>query len=90
MEEIVARMLTLARAETSHHRRNIPPARWISPVAVLASAQQFQSMAGASGPVTIAPCLQAGAAFVGLPIEECSLLCSNLLLNGLQHSPKGY
>jgi signal transduction histidine kinase len=37
--------------------------------------------------VTIA-LVSSGAAFVGLPIEECSLLCSNLLLNALQHSPR--
>ena len=85
MEEIVARMLTLARAEhptpAQHAAGTVDLA-----VAVVASAQQFQSMAELRS-VTIA-LLTSGPAFVGLPIEECSLLCSNLLLNALQHSPR--
>ena len=84
MEEIVARMLTLARAEhptTAEHAAGTVDLA----VAVAASAQQFQSMAELRS-VTIA-LVTSGPAFVGLPIEECSLLCSNLLLNALQHSP---
>jgi signal transduction histidine kinase len=85
MEEIVARMLTLARAEhpiTAEHAAGTVDLA----IAVAASAQQFQSMAELRS-VTIA-LLTSGPAFVGLPIEECSLLCSNLLLNALQHSPR--
>ena len=85
MEEIVARMLTLARAEhltTAEHTAGTVDLA----IAVAASAQQFQSMAELRS-VTIA-LVTRGPAFVGLPIEECSLLCSNLLLNALQHSPR--
>jgi signal transduction histidine kinase len=84
MEEIVARMLTLARAEhltTAEHAAGMVDLA----VAVVASAQQFQSMAEVRS-VTIA-LATSGPAFVCLPAEECSLLCSNLLLNALQHSP---
>jgi signal transduction histidine kinase len=84
MEEIVARMLTLARAEhltTAEHAAGTVDLA----VAVVASAQQFQSMAEVRS-VTIA-LATSGPAFVCLPAEECSLLCSNLLLNALQHSP---
>ena len=85
MEEIVARMLTLARAEhltTAEHTAGTVDLA----IAVAASVQQFQSMAELRS-VTVA-LVTSGPAFVGLPIEECSLLCSNLLLNALQHSPR--
>ena len=39
------------------------------------------------GPVRQLALATSGPAFVRLPAEECSLLCSNLLLNALQHSP---
>jgi signal transduction histidine kinase len=78
-------MLTLARAEhltTAEHTAG----KVDLAIAVAASAQQFQSMAELRS-VTIALTAN-GPAFVSLPMEECSLLCSNLLLNALQHSPR--
>lgn len=84
MEDIVARMLTLARAE---HSSNAEPLSGISDLAVSAAAttQQFQSMAEVrSVRLTFTA---AESVFVSLSPEECALLCSNLLLNALQHSP---
>jgi signal transduction histidine kinase len=84
MEDIVARMLTLARAE---HSSDAEPLSGISDLAVSAAAttQQFQSMAEVrSVKLTFTA---AEPAFVSLSPEECGLLCSNLLLNALQHSP---
>lgn len=84
MEEIVVRMLTLARAE------HYTPARDVSGSSdLVASAAtttwQFQSMAEVrSVRLTFAA---AEPAFVPLSSEECALVCSNLLLNALQHSP---
>jgi signal transduction histidine kinase len=84
MEDIVARMLTLARAE---HSPNAERVSGISDLALSAggTTQQFQSMAELrSVKLTVTA---AEPAFVSLSSEECALLCSNLLLNALQHSP---
>jgi signal transduction histidine kinase len=84
MEEIVARMLTLARAENPTAAENISG---VSDLAASAAAttQQFQSMAEVrSVRLTL---VADESAFVPLSSEECVLLCSNLLLNALQHSP---
>ncbi|HEY3990691.1 MAG TPA: ATP-binding protein [Acidobacteriaceae bacterium] len=84
MEEIVARMLTLARAEHFTATDDVAGSSDLV-TSVAMTAQQFQSMAEVrSVTLTVA----AGeAAFVPLSSEECALLCSNLLLNALQHSP---
>jgi signal transduction histidine kinase len=84
IEEIVARMLTLARAEhvtTAQHSAGTADLA----NAATATAQQFQSMAEVRS-VTLTLAARESA-FVPLSSEECSLLCSNLLLNALQHSP---
>jgi signal transduction histidine kinase len=84
MEDIVARMLMLARAE---HSTDAERASGISDLAasVAMTTQQFQSMAEVrSVMLTLAA---SEPAFVSLSSEEGVLLCSNLLLNALQHSP---
>jgi signal transduction histidine kinase len=84
MEEIVARMLTLARAEQpaiAEHGSAISDLA----AAAAATAQHFQSMAEIRS-VTLTPAVSQPV-FVPLSTEECALLCSNLLLNALQHSP---
>jgi signal transduction histidine kinase len=85
MEEIVARMLTLARAEHPISREHSASASDLAAGAD-STAQQFQSMAEVRS-VRLVSSLANGPAFVPLSAEECSLLCSNLLLNALQHSP---
>jgi signal transduction histidine kinase len=84
MEEIVARMLTLARAE---HLTTVEHTAGASDLAAAAAttAQQFQSMADVR--LVTLTLVSREPAFVPLLSEECSLLCSNLLLNALQHSP---
>jgi signal transduction histidine kinase len=76
-------MLTLARAEhlttTEHGDATADLA-----VAAASTAQQFQPMAEVRG---VSLTLAADEpAFVSLSSDECTLLCSNLLLNALQHS----
>ncbi len=83
MEEIVARMLTLARVE------NLEPGS-LQQVSDLSSAltackRQLQSMAELRR-VTVSVATPADVA-VPLSSEAASLLCSNLLMNALQHSP---
>jgi signal transduction histidine kinase len=84
MEDIVARMLTLARAE---HSSNAERFSGISDLAVSAAAtmQQFRSMAEIRSVKLALAAAEPG--LVSLSSEECALLCSNLLLNALQHSP---
>ena len=88
MEEIVAKMLTLARVESE------PPSHSdFSPIQTDLShclqqvSEQFESMADVHRLriiVSIAP-----SVLVDLDTEQCHLLCSNLLMNALQHSPAG-
>ena len=84
MEETVAKMLTLARVEA-----NTSSAKTVADLdhCLRQAAQQFESMAVlkrqqilvmAEGPVMVE----------GEP-EQLQLLCGNLLLNALQHSPGG-
>jgi signal transduction histidine kinase len=84
MEEIVARMLTLARAEQPAIAE-LGLATSDLAEAAATTAQHFQSMAEVRS-VTLA-LAASQPVFVPLSIEECALLCSNLLLNALQHSP---
>jgi signal transduction histidine kinase len=84
MEEIVARMLTLARAEQPAIAE-LGSATSDLAEAAATTAQHFQSMAEVRS-VTLS-LTASQPVFVPLSTEECALLCSNLLLNALQHSP---
>ncbi|QNI32948.1 sensor histidine kinase [Alloacidobacterium dinghuense] len=86
MEEIVAKMLALARAEnTETGPSRIGLSTDVSEV-LHKSVDQFSSMADLRG---VRVELSAPRAFhIALTTEECSLLLSNLLLNALQHSTR--
>jgi signal transduction histidine kinase len=86
VEEIVAKMLTLARAESE------PPAdSHASPIQTNLSqcvqqvSEQFESMAEVHRLRIIVS--TPSSVLVDLDAEQCLLLCSNLLMNALQHSP---
>jgi signal transduction histidine kinase len=87
MEEIVARMLTLARMENEIAR----PATTVHSTDISEvlrqSAEQFSSMAELRGVIVDLPAQE--SQYVTLTTEECMLLISNLLLNALQHSSRG-
>ena len=86
LEELVAKMLTLARAESA------APNSGLEPVADLADSlrrtvAELESIALLRG-VPIEVAVQAcGACRVPVAEEDSCLLISNLLLNALQHSP---
>lgn len=83
MEEIVARMLLLARVENLNPERVSNASTDLSAVLNM-TVRQLHSVAELRNVrvrVEAEP-----AVFVALAAEECSLLCSNLLLNALQHS----
>lgn len=84
MEETVAKMLTLARVEANTTSPNsvtdlVETLRQVS--------QQFESMAELKHVKILV--LAEGPVMVEVDREQLQLLCSNLLLNALQHSPAG-
>jgi signal transduction histidine kinase len=86
MEEAVGKMLTLAQVETntellsSHFETNL--AQTVGQV-----AEQFESMAELKRLRILVSAED--AVMVDIEAEQLQLLCSNLLLNALQHSPAG-
>jgi signal transduction histidine kinase len=84
LEETVAKMLTLARAETN----SASPKMAADLAGVLREvAEQFESMAELKHLKFVL--LAEKPVFVDVDREQLQLLCSNLLLNALQHSPAG-
>jgi signal transduction histidine kinase len=84
LEETVAKMLTLARAETN----SAPPTTAADLADVLRQvSEQFESMAELKHLRIIL--LAEEPVLVDVDPEQLQLLCSNLLLNALQHSPAG-
>jgi signal transduction histidine kinase len=86
MEDAVARMLTLARVETKVESPLSPFATDLAQLLQQAS-QQFASMAELKHLRILV--LAEGPVIVDIDPEQLQLLCSNLLLNALQHSPSG-
>jgi signal transduction histidine kinase len=86
LEDAVAKMLTLARVETT---TELPSSRFTTDLAhtLRQVSQQFESMAELKRLriLVSAP----DAVTVDVDPEQLQLLCSNLLLNALQHSPAG-
>jgi signal transduction histidine kinase len=84
MEETVAKMLTLARVEAN----SVPAAVATDLTEVLRQvAQQFESMAELKRLQILV--LAEGPVMVDIEPEQLQLLCGNLVLNALQHSPAG-
>lgn len=86
MEDIVAKMLTLARLESIGTKPASPGSTDVSEI-LRQTVEKFSSMAELRG-VSVAlstPC----PLYIALTEDECSLLFSNLLLNALQHSVRG-
>lgn len=83
MEEIVRKMLTLARLESLSDRGTTSRAVDLVESATEAAKQlkPFAELRQITVKVVFAE-----SAYVALSTEECMLLCSNLLINALQHS----
>ena len=86
MEGIVAQMLTLARLEETKAAELPVFATNLVPL-VESVAQQLDSMALANG-LRIVVC-SSGQLLVHIEPGQFQLLCTNLLMNALQHSPPG-
>jgi signal transduction histidine kinase len=87
MEEIVARMLTLARMENGAAKPAAEAHSTDISDVLHQIAEQFSSMAELRG--VTADLSAQESLHVTLTTEECKLLLSNLLLNALQHSSRG-
>jgi signal transduction histidine kinase len=86
MEEIVARMLMLARAEAQMDQKAVAYATDMAHSVKLV-VEQFETMADVKKmQLTVSA---VGEVIVGVEQEELRLLCSNLLLNAIQHSHAG-
>jgi signal transduction histidine kinase len=86
LEELVAKMLTLARVENGP----IPvtaPAQCDMADCVRQTVAQLQTVASLHG-VAVSVCAQESCG-VALAADDCSLVVENLLMNALQHSPQG-
>jgi signal transduction histidine kinase len=84
LEEIVAKMLTLAREESIASRPGPRPSTDLAEC-LRSAVAQLETVAALHGvQVEISA---ASACCVPLAADDCSLLISNLLLNALQHSP---
>ena len=84
LEETVAKMLTLARLETNGASTGV--ATDLAHI-LRQAAQQFESMAELKRLQILV--MAEGPLVVDIDPEQLQLLCSNLLLNALQHSPSG-
>lgn len=86
MEEIVAKMLALARVENQDESKSVPYRTDLIDSARVA-ATQLEAVAQVKRlRISISG---AEAVMVDVAPEQLRLLCSNLILNALQHSPEG-
>ncbi|MHB1023839.1 MAG: sensor histidine kinase [Acidobacteriaceae bacterium] len=87
MEEIVLKMLALARVENASAATSPAPLQTDISVCVRQTVEQLAPIAEMQRLQVIASVPE--QLLVALSVEDCGLLCSNLLLNALQHSPAG-
>ncbi len=88
MEEIVAKMLTLARLESEHSSNSHSSVTQTDlSHCVHQVSEQLESMAQVHRLSIIVS--SPASVLVDIDAEQCRLLCSNLLMNALQHSPEG-
>ncbi len=86
LEDLVAKMLTLARTEDSAPLPGTPPACDIA-ACIRRTVAQLATVAELRG-VHVAFVPPPSAVHVPLATDDCLLVVSNLLLNALQHSPR--
>jgi signal transduction histidine kinase len=93
LEELVVKMLTLARVESGRSEINADTIH--QPLAcdlaecVRQTVAQMETFAIVHGVRVDSSGLPTGPCVVPLAADDCALLVSNLMLNALQHSPQG-
>jgi signal transduction histidine kinase len=88
LEELVVKMLTLARVESNAPPAGSPPACNMT-ICVQQTIAQLETVAAHRNVQVAVSAPTEDACPVPLAAEDCSLVVSNLLLNALQHSPPG-
>jgi signal transduction histidine kinase len=88
LEEIVAKMLTLAREESGAAALGPQPGADLAE-SLRQTVAQLETVAALRGVQVEVAAPAPGACAVPMAAEDCSLLLSNLLLNALQHSLPG-
>lgn len=88
LEEIVAKMLALARLEGAAPAAEDRPSTDIA-ACLRAAIDSLASIAELRGVRVLAAAPEPGLYSVAAATDECSMLISNLLLNAIQHSPPG-
>jgi signal transduction histidine kinase len=86
LEEIVAKMLTLARVESGSADPLAPPQADLAE-SLQSTIHELETVATQLGVSVRLISPPAGSFLVPVSAEDCALLFSNLLLNALQHSP---
>ena len=86
LEEIVTKMLTLARVESGSPSPGSLTAADLGE-SLRSTVAQLETFAALRGVEVSVAAPTPGACLVPIAAEDCSLLLSNLLLNALQHSP---
>ena len=86
LEEIVAKMLTLAREESGISGSDQPLVANLTEC-IHETVARLETVAALHGVQLSLELTDNGPVFVPLAAEDCTLLVSNLLLNALQHSP---
>lgn len=86
MEEIVAKMLTLARVESQDESKTASYATNLNDCARVVVEQLATVAQEKRLRISV---VESEAAIVDVPAEQLQLLCSNLILNALQHSAEG-
>jgi signal transduction histidine kinase len=89
MEEIVRKMLTLARIEGGTTEGHGAAAVFVSDMVTVVrrNAEQLSSIAEINGVCMMVP--SPGSIMTTIEESDLDLLCSNLMLNAIQHSPNG-
>ena len=88
LEDLVAKMLTLARVESGSAASGAPPQTADILACLRQAAAQLDTVAALHRTrVIIQTADESESVRIALSAEDCSLLVSNLLLNALQHSP---
>jgi signal transduction histidine kinase len=89
VEDLVAKMLTLARLETSAADSSFPLANKAADLnrCIARTVSQLETSASVRQVLIVVQSLSLNACTVPLSRDDCSLVLSNLLLNAIQHSP---
>ncbi len=88
LEELVGDMLTLARLENA--QLEPPEESFVEADVVVCMREVIEQLEPVAALRSVPVCLSAPACLrVPLSPSECSLLCSNILMNALQHSSAG-